>query len=60
MATCGLVGPIGIVSATGTGAMTWIGIALLCIVLPAIPSIVFTEIFRKIGWIREGDMKLEG
>jgi uncharacterized membrane protein len=60
MGTCGLVGPIGIVSATGTRAMTWIGIALLCIVLPAILSIVFTEIFRKIGWIREGDMKLEG
>lgn len=60
MGTCGLVGPIGIVSATGTGAMTWIGIALLCIVLPAVLSIVFTEIFRKIGWIREGDMKLEG
>lgn len=59
MGTCGLVGPIGIVSATGTGAMTWIGIALLCIVLPAVLSIVFTEIFRKIGWIREGDMKLE-
>ncbi len=60
MGTCGLVGPIGIVSATGTGAMTWIGIALLCVVLPAVLSIVFTEIFRKIGWIREGDMKLEG
>ncbi|MBP3368555.1 MAG: PTS sugar transporter subunit IIC [Clostridia bacterium] len=60
MGTCGLVGPIGIVSATGTEAMTWIGIALLCIVLPAVLSIVFTEIFRKIGWIREGDMKLEG
>jgi len=60
MGTCGLVGPIGIVSATGTGAMTLVGIALLCIVLPAVLSIVFTEIFRKIGWIREGDMKLEG
>lgn len=60
MGTCGLVGPIGIVSVTGTGAMTLVGIVLLCIVLPAVLSIVFTEIFRKIGWIREGDMKLEG
>lgn len=58
MGTCGLVGPIGIISATGTSAMTWIGIILLCVVLPAVLSIIFTEIFRKFGWIKEGDMKL--
>ncbi len=59
MGTCGLVGPIGIISASGTSAMTWIGIVLLCIVLPAVLSVIFTEIFKKLGWIKDGDMKLE-
>jgi uncharacterized membrane protein len=31
---------------------------LVCIVLPAVLSIIFNEIFRKIGWIKDGDMKL--
>ena len=59
MGTCGLVGVIGILSASGTGARTLIGIALLCIVLPAILSIVFTAIMRKLGWIKDGYMNLE-
>ncbi len=59
MGTCGLVGPIGIISATSSSANTWIGIILLCIVLPAVLSVIFTEIFKKIGWIKDGDMKLE-
>ncbi len=60
MGTCGLVGPIGIVSASGTGAMTWIGLVLLCFVLPAVLSLLFSEIMRKFGWIKEGYMKLDG
>ena len=58
MGTCGLVGPIGIVSASGSSARVWAGIAVLCVVLPAVLSVLFTEIMRKLGWIRGGYMKL--
>jgi uncharacterized membrane protein len=39
-------------------AMDWIGLVLICFVLPAILSTVFCEILRKMGWIKEGDLKL--
>lgn len=60
MGTCGLVGPIGIVAATESSPMMWVGIVLLCVVLPAVLSLLFAEIMRKVGWIREDWMKLEG
>ena len=28
---------------------------LICFVLPAVLSVVFCEIERKLGWIKEGD-----
>ena len=60
MGTCGLVGPLGILSAMPEGgAMMWIGILVDCILLPAVLSFLFNELFRKIGWIHDGDMKLE-
>ncbi|MBO5306345.1 MAG: PTS sugar transporter subunit IIC [Clostridia bacterium] len=59
MGTCGLVGPIGVIDATeNPDAMMWIGLLLVCIVLPAILSLAFSELLRKIGWIKENDMKL--
>lgn len=59
MGTCGLVGPIGIISATDHSPMMWVGLALCCIVLPAVLSFIFSEIMRKLGWIKFGDQKLE-
>ena len=69
MGTCGLVGQIGIYTgwvndvAAGTKAaitaMDWIGLVLICFVLPAVLSLVFCQILRKIGWIKENDLKLE-
>jgi len=59
MGTCGLVGPLGIMTAMENSAMKWVGIILVCFVLPAILSLVFSEIMRKIGWIKEGDLKLD-
>ncbi len=60
MGTCGLVGPLGILSAMPEGgAMMWIGILVVCIILPAVLSLAFDAILRRLGWIREGDMKLE-
>ena len=43
---------------TETGAMDWLGLVLICFVLPAVLTWAFGLFFRKIGWIREGDLKL--
>ncbi len=59
MGTCGLVGPLGIISATPLTALAWVGILLLCFVLPALLSFLFNEILRKLGWVKTGDMKLD-
>jgi uncharacterized membrane protein len=60
MGTCGLVGPIGVIDSTAEpDAMMWIGLAAVCVVLPALLSILFNEILRKLGWIQTGDMKID-
>ncbi len=68
MGTCGMVGPIGVytgwISDVASGAkaavtgMDWIGLVLVCIVLPAVLSWVFGELLRRADWIKEGDLKL--
>jgi uncharacterized membrane protein len=59
MGTCGLVGPIGVYTAMGGGTKMWLGILLVCFVLPAILTHIFGEILRKLGWIKPGDLKLD-
>lgn len=69
MGTCGLVGQIGVYTgwlsdiAAGTKdaitAMDWVGLAMICFILPAVLSVVLCELMRKAGWIRPGDLKLE-
>lgn len=64
MGTCGMVGPIGVIDRMATDgllgdAFTWIGLVLVCIVLPAVLSLLFSEIMRKIGWIKKNDMLLD-
>ena len=69
MGTCGFVGQIGVytgwVNDIASGAkdaitaMDWIGLVLICFVLPAILSLIFCEILRKWGWIGENDLKLD-
>ncbi len=65
MGTCGLLGPIGIILGwfggeyPGTvGAMDWIGLALICFILPAALTLLFSEILYKLGWIKDGDLTL--
>lgn len=62
MGTCGLVGPIGCfsdMSASGTlDAKAWIGMLVVCFIAPAVLSFVFGEIMRKLGWIKDGYMKI--
>ncbi|MBQ6728052.1 MAG: PTS sugar transporter subunit IIC [Clostridia bacterium] len=57
MGTSGLVGVFGLFDAT-SGAVGVIGIILLMFILPALLNIVLSELFRKKGWIKFGDMKL--
>ena len=73
MGTCGLCGPIGMWSgwvspseaalakgaaAIAPAAMDWIGLILICLILPAVLSAAFCAPLRRIGWIRKGDLKL--
>lgn len=68
MGTCGLVGQIGVYTGwvadidaglkTAITGFDWLGLILICFVLPAILSIVFCNIERKLGWIKDGDLKL--
>lgn len=59
MGTCGLVGPIGVYTAMGGGAFMWLGVLLVCLVLPAILTFIFGQVLRNIGWIKDGDLKLD-
>ncbi len=68
MGTCGFVGQIGVytgwvndVDAGVKSAITttdWVGLVLISFILPAILSLIFDRIFRKLGWVKDGDMKL--
>ena len=59
MGTCGLVGPIGVYTAMGGGTSMWMGILLVCFLLPAVLTFVFGEVLRRMGWIKDGDLKLD-
>ncbi len=59
MGSCGLVGPIGIFADMGFTLESVMGVLLLCIIAPAVLSVIFNEIMRKLGWIETGDMKLD-
>ena len=58
MGTCGLVGPIGVIDGTEWTPMMWVGLVLVCFILPAALSLLFSEIMRKLGWIKKNDMLL--
>ncbi|MFV0363361.1 MAG: PTS transporter subunit IIC [Suipraeoptans sp.] len=61
MGTAGLVGPIMAYQTmieTGDPTVVMIKIIVLLFVLPAVVTLLFSELMRKIGWIKQGDMKL--
>ena len=65
MGTCGLLGPIGIIIGwfsgsypNAVGTWDWIGLLLICFVIPALLSLVFSEILYKLKWIKPGDLTL--
>lgn len=69
MGTCGLVGQIGVytgwindIAAGSKAAITafdWIGLLLVSFVLPAVISLLVCNFLRRIGWVRENDLKLD-
>ncbi len=59
MGTSGLVGQIMTFETMGfTWPILW-KVLLLHFVAPAIISLIFSELLRKLGWIKPGDMKLD-
>ncbi len=73
MGTCGMCGPIGVItgwlspseaavtngaSAVSATALDWIGLVLVAIVLPAVIAPLIHLFVRKLGWVKEGDLKL--
>lgn len=64
MGTCGLVGQIGVYTgwiAEGKAitAFDWLGLVLICFVLPGVLTWGFGLLERKLGWIKDGDLKLD-
>ena len=59
MGTCGAVGPIGVFTDMGFTANSTLGVILVGVVLPAVFSLIISELMRKIGWIKPDDMKLD-
>lgn len=60
MGTCGLVGPLGMIAtASRHGWKFWVALVMICIVLPATVTLLFSETMRKLGWIQDDDMKLD-
>ncbi|MBQ2311175.1 MAG: PTS sugar transporter subunit IIC, partial [Firmicutes bacterium] len=68
MGTCGLVGQIGVytgwVNDVAAGvkeaitAFDWVGLILISFVLPAVLSLIIHYFVRKLGWVKDGDLKL--
>ena len=73
MGTCGLCGQIGVwtgwlspseealakgAASIQPGAMDWLGLILICFVLPAILAPLINQVCRKLGWVKDGDLTL--
>lgn len=64
MGTCGMVGPLGVITTMtenpdNNSLLMWVGIVVVCIVMPAVLTPLFAWPLRKWGLIKENDLKLE-
>ena len=69
MGTCGFVGQIGVYTGwlndiaagakAGITSMDWMGLLLVCFVLPAVLTPIIAYPLRKKGLIKENDLKLD-
>ena len=63
MGTCGLVGQIGVYTGwlktkTTITLYDWFSLIMISFILPALLSLMINSVLKKIGWVKEGDMKL--
>ena len=68
MGTCGLVGQIGVYTGwvndvaagakAGITAFDWVGLIAISFVLPAALSLLIHAGVRRLGWVKDGDLKL--
>ena len=73
MGTCGLCGQIGVWTgwlepseaavAKGAAAVNptgfdWLGLILICFILPAVLAPLINSVCRRFGWVKDGDLKL--
>ena len=73
MGTCGLCGPIGVwtgwlapsedaiqrgAAAIAPTGFDWLGLLLVSIVLPAVICPLVNALCRRIGWVKDGDLRL--
>lgn len=73
MGTCGLCGQIGVwtgwlepsAEAAAKGAVAisptgfdWLGLVLICFVIPAVLCPLMNRLCEKLGWVKPGDLKL--
>lgn len=68
MGTCGFVGQIGVYTGwvadvaagtkSGITSWDWIGLLLICFVLPAVICPLIHSVCRKLGWVKDGDLTL--
>jgi uncharacterized membrane protein len=69
MGTCGLVGQIGVYTGwvsdvakgtkSGITGFDWLGLIMISFILPAVITPIFNMLGRKLGWVKDGDMKLD-
>lgn len=59
MGTCGLVGPIGVFTDMGFTPTSVFGVITVCFILPAVLSLLISELMRKAGLIKFSDLKLD-
>ena len=66
MGTCGFLGPISMVLGwiggeypDAVGVLDYVGLFLISVAIPAVVCAVLGRLLRRIGWIKDGDLKLE-
>jgi len=59
MGTCALIGPLStILEMTDNPLLAWLGVLLLMIIGPAVLVFLVDLLFRKLGWIKKGDLAI--
>ena len=59
MGTSGLVGQFGTIAVMGGSAKTYLMIAVVHFLLPALVALGVNQLLRRVGWVKDGYMKLD-